>query len=1145
MHMAARPGRRGGDDVTTMRASAAVAAAAFLLLSLLVAAAAAAAQQPLPDDELPLQVQLQQQGRIEGFHDHEKGSRSFLGVPFAAPPLDDLRWELPRPHLPWSGVRPAKAWAPGCLTGGKGPSHENGTVWSEDCLYLNIFTPQRASPGEKLPVLFFYHGGTSSATIYPAGRLANSTQSIVVTVQYRQGPFGYLVLPELLASGAVNLASEDSLFALQWVQNNIGQFNGNPDRVLIFGQSAGAGFVLWNLVWPKAYNLYSSAIIESTGGGGCDYKVNRLNASMQLAAQLGCTDIACLRHVNATELASAGGESIAIQCCDCGTIPDSPAKLIKAGRFNTKVPIMIGCAAFEQAGTTSHRCPEQNLSVADYSSEVAKKLKSARLKHPMTTQEYMAAYSPLLKQLAGPGWFDDEERARWFTLATMQTDKGAKCAAEDISNWLANGTTVYRFVFSHSTKNWDRTMYNASHGSELPYVFNDPSVLRLDMGYRSFDTAEVLLAKQMSAAWVQFARTGSPEVPGGLLWPPYQNTANGMVMNWNTGASLQANNEWKQMNRQCVLYTPKSPMPGSDPSPPVPSPPPIADWVISKDMDALPTHPGPCWQSLGEPVDAAACAAKCNGSIFVWHHPPPAHCHCCSCAQPIYTARLNKRVDSGCRPAVSGCGSLPPSPAPHPLPPPLPLDPNLPTWIGEASDPSKPNHGMQLMPNRRQITVYNSTTPAGGNNTNGLYNHGPMVLFFNNIFLCSWYNSPLRESHGMRVLMASSADAVAWSEPHVVFPSVDSKGEENEPFPVINGRLYGLASDVNWGNAHDTGEQGWALMRRIINSTSLGPIFWLSRSTPPSNATWGKGHYPLFSAMDATTSADAEQYLRSLVNETVTVPLGRRKGFSERSLYTLPTRRSGEADAETELVLLLRSSAYLSASRCVLPPDLQRRDAEDTNQRTEELTFSCKSGTGAYMFEQPSAIERVAFVTSPRAAVTCNWTVPAITNIPDAPSRTCAGHLPHGLGIGIIGNNGGPPGGGRDPLTFLMAKDGIHFSTHWVVEIGAPTPKWPSLGHPHGFQYPSFVWCVTCGVLSETILFSYSVSKEDIVITMAPLASIRNAPTVTQLKLDDESQLSPVKLWADFGPIFYLPNEKAGIRRCHEERGFLAYARMR
>jgi hypothetical protein len=141
-----------------------------------------------------------------------------------------------------------------------------------------------------------------------------------------------------------------------------------------------------------------------------------------------------------------------------------------------------------------------------------------------------------------------------------------------------------------------------------------------------------------------------------------------------------------------------------------------------------------------------------------------------------------------------------------------------------------------------------------------------------------------------------------------------------------------------------------------------------------------------------------------------------------------------------------------------------------------------------YTFELPSVAATLAEAAGPSNA--CNWSVPAETNIPNAPSRTCASHLPRDLGIGIVGNNGAPPP--RDPLTFLVAKDGIHFSTHWVVDIGAPPPKWPSASHPRGGQYPSFVWCVKCGVVEETILFSCSVSKEDIVITIAPLGSIVN-----------------------------------------------------
>jgi hypothetical protein len=183
--------------------------------------------------------------------------------------------------------------------------------------------------------------------------------------------------------------------------------------------------------------------------------------------------------------------------------------------------------------------------------------------------------------------------------------------------------------------------------------------------------------------------------------------------------------------------------------------------------------------------------------------------------------------------------------------------------VGKLPDPKLPGNGMPRLKHTKQITVYNTTLSSGGNNTDGLYNHGPMVVFFEGMFLCSWYNSPLRESVNMRVLLASSPDAREWSTPQEIFPAVNAKGEENEPFPIINGRLYGLAADVNFGNKHDSGIQGWVLMRRIISPTVFGPIFWLASGPPPS-AMNVSVVYPVWAAMDTTTKQDAAQYLDSL-----------------------------------------------------------------------------------------------------------------------------------------------------------------------------------------------------------------------------------------------------------------------------------------
>lgn len=248
-------------------------------------------------------------------------------------------------------------------------------------------------------------------------------------------------------------------------------------------------------------------------------------------------------------------------------------------------------------------------------------------------------------------------------------------------------------------------------------------------------------------------------------------------------------------------------------------------------------------------------------------------------------------------------------------------------------------------------------------------------------------------------------------------------------------------------------------------------------------------------------------YMSSVVNETVDTPtvyekaasLGHRVQFNERSLYVVP----GSPQTRPELVLLLRSSrgpSHLWASRCTLSGALEGTRhgvaASTLLSASGANSHTCKSGTGAYEYEQPTL-----WLNSPGASLAgvngdlppplqCNWTLPRETNLPDAPSRTCAATLPSGA-IGLLGNQGGNDPTGkhspRDPLTFVVADDGLHFAKHMVVRSGAPKPKY--FGY-QGFQYPSFMWCKDCGNVQDEILFVYSVSKEDIVVTRAPLGSV-------------------------------------------------------
>src|SRR5579885_780670 len=193
--------------------------------------------------------------------------RIYKGIPFAAPPVGDLRWRAPKPVAHWEGVRQADKFGPTCMQG-------NGNASSEDCLYLNVWTGAK-SASEKRPVMVWIYGGgyyTGSASIpnYDGEHLA-AKGAVVVTFNYRLGAFGFLGHPELTKEadrrGAANFGMLDAIAVLQWVQKNIAAFGGDPKRVTIFGESAGAGMVAHLMASPQAKGLFERAIGESSAWG--------------------------------------------------------------------------------------------------------------------------------------------------------------------------------------------------------------------------------------------------------------------------------------------------------------------------------------------------------------------------------------------------------------------------------------------------------------------------------------------------------------------------------------------------------------------------------------------------------------------------------------------------------------------------------------------------------------------------------------------------------------------------------------------------------------------------------------------------------------------------------------------------------------
>ncbi|HEV2783772.1 MAG TPA: carboxylesterase family protein, partial [Actinophytocola sp.] len=221
--------------------------------------------------------------------------RLFQGIPFAAPPVGELRWRPPQPPAPWRDPLDATAPRGACAQPG---SFGRPETFNEDCLYLNVTTPRRA--GHRLPVMVWIHGGsytTGSGAIYDARKLAVEGGVVVVTINYRLGPLGFLALPALtgeqpgIQSG--NYGIEDQQAALRWVRRNAAAFGGDPGNVTIFGESAGSGSVCAHLVSPTAAGLFHRAIGQSYS---CAWPVATgaaaESAGTAFAGRVGCADVA-------------------------------------------------------------------------------------------------------------------------------------------------------------------------------------------------------------------------------------------------------------------------------------------------------------------------------------------------------------------------------------------------------------------------------------------------------------------------------------------------------------------------------------------------------------------------------------------------------------------------------------------------------------------------------------------------------------------------------------------------------------------------------------------------------------------------------------------------------------------------------------
>jgi para-nitrobenzyl esterase len=470
-------------------------------------------------------------GMISGATTGSPEVRVFKGIPYAAPPVGDLRWRAPKPAAHWEGTRAADQFGPVCMQGG-------GQKMSEDCLYLNVWTGAKAAgskASDKRPVMLWiygggYNGGSGSQPMYDGEALAKKG-AVVVTFNYRLGAFGFFSHPELTKEsdrrGAANFGVMDSIAALEWVQRNIARFGGDPKQVTIFGESAGAGMVANLMTIPSAKGLFVRAIGESSAWSTA--RIAPLSTladaeleGVKLADGVGAKSLADLRAKPAEAILKAGrGPGPVV---DGYLIREDPGKVFAAGK-QIDVPVLTGSNRDESFGGNPK-------SAAEF-------VEQARMRFGDLADAYLKLYPA-----------DSDEQARESAFYSGRDEM-----AFVMRNWARlaskpgkSKTFVYYFTEQPPRLPNARGPFapgphgSATHVSEILYAFG-----HLDES-RTWTDSDREVADAMSSHWVNFARSGDPngKGPNGIKvnkWPVYDGTSQSVMVFGNPPEGAQSPSE--------------------------------------------------------------------------------------------------------------------------------------------------------------------------------------------------------------------------------------------------------------------------------------------------------------------------------------------------------------------------------------------------------------------------------------------------------------------------------------------------------------------------------------------------------------------------------------------------------------------------
>lgn len=454
-------------------------------------------------DAVPAPV-MTETGLVQGTA--ENGLVVYKGVPFAAPPVGELRWRAPQPAAPWEGVRPAASFGPDPYQG-----DGRGNV-SEDCLYLNIWTPA-ASPDAKIPVLVWIYGGgfsfgSNTTPVHNGEHLARKGV-VIVTINYRVGPLGFLAHPELSAESPRKVSGNygllDQIAGLRWVHANIARFGGDPGRVTIFGESAGGIAVSMLCASPEAKGLFHGAISQSGGSFGPTRPTTYPGENMRTLAQAeqsgiayatraGAASIAELRRLEPGKLPGGWGSGAAWPIVDGWIIPGDQHTLYEAGRFND-VDILVGYNSDEGLSFAREKTPDEyHANVVARYGPFAERLLAA---YPAAPTAVPKTARDLMRDAAF-GWHT-------WAWATLQARTGR--------------SRVFYYYFDQHPERAPGSPaadHGMPHGVDVPYVFQT-----LDRNDAKLTPGDWAISETVSNYWTNFAKRGDPNGRGVPEWPRY------------------------------------------------------------------------------------------------------------------------------------------------------------------------------------------------------------------------------------------------------------------------------------------------------------------------------------------------------------------------------------------------------------------------------------------------------------------------------------------------------------------------------------------------------------------------------------------------------------------------------------------------